>query len=259
MEIRAQLGVESGFDEVYSHLEAKYHKLEGETAAATGLDEDLKRDLELVSSQCKLISTILQLAVLALTQKDDLDHIQERDSNLPSTSEDTADDSSRAREAAYDVRKKVEAKVLLDSEIDRSLAVRILQAVASEFTGESLLPITEESEMYIAKYRLEKLRSENIYVIVHNYTGRARNMLKSKFSDHQKRHPDFDEFILHLSSAIARSLVPENYYSDEELETSKEYIRSMLESSARIAPQIGLSDVELDSIFIEILTELSPS
>lgn len=251
---RAELGEESGLTVVYEHLIGRANELRDQLVSTTTPSEELTRDYQLTYLKSRLVIAIQQLAAAKGTQDSVLDQVKrfEEDGD--------EEQANRWREFAHETRKEAEAQALTNESLGEKTAIRILSAVASEFEGESLLPLTEKSQEYLMMYRLKEEKSADDRLDLKSYTIMARELLEIKLSDGQKMHPDFENFAFSLTYAIARNLVAPKYTqgcSPEQLQGYTAMISYHVGEAVKFAPQIGLPAEEVRTIYEDILSELS--
>jgi len=254
LEIRTQLGEESGLTVVYEHLVARAGELRDEFASTPDPSEELKHDYQLTYLQSRLVIAIQQLAAAKGAQESVLDQAQKI--------EDSGDIelANMWREFAYETRKDAEAQALTNESLGEKTATRILSAIAPEFKGESLLPITAASQEYLVVYRLKEEKSDDDRTEVKAYTKKAREILESKLSDGQRQHPDFEGFAFMLCNAAARAtLEPKHTLGLTSMQqgTYRLMIDYNVADAVNTGPQIGIDPVEVRAIYEDILARLS--
>ncbi len=251
---RAELGEESGLTMVYEHLVSRTDELRDQLALTTTPSEELTRDYQLTYLKSRLVIAIQQLAAAKGAQDSALDQVKKFEED------GDEEQANRWREFAHETRKEAEAQALTNESLGEKTAIRILSAVASEFEGESLLPLTEKSQEYLMMHRLKEEKSADDRLDLKSYTLMARELLESKLSDGQKMHPDFEKFAYSLTYALARNLVAPKYTqgcSPEQLQGYRAMISYHVGEAVKFAPQIGLPAEEVRTIYEDILSELS--
>ncbi len=161
---------------------------------------------------------------------------------------------------AYETRKDSEAEVLTNDLLGTELATRLLTAVAPAFEGDSLLPLTPESEEYIMMYRLGQEKMVDDRKEVRTYTSLAREILETKVTSGQTEHPEFNNFANYLCLAVARTILEPKHTASknpDQIDIYKTLIDYNVTAAIEIAPQIGFEPVDIQIMYDDILAQLS--
>lgn len=265
--VRAQLGVESGLIELYEHLAIKGAEIRQMLTSAGAPEEGLRQQYYTVNQQSGLVATIMQLAAAKGLQEFMLATAQEEEtiggSQLVSYWREQQL-VSYWREQGLGVRKEAEARVLLEESLDEAQAVRLLEVVAAEFEGESLLPLTAQSRRYIMMQWLEEevssQRTQDRRQDLSNLISIAQEKLAAKFSSGQRQHPDFESFSSALSYAIAhevQALQNPEHFSPEELQVKSMTSKYHVAKAKALAPQLGIDADSVQDIYEDTVAQLS--
>lgn len=253
LEVRTQLGVESGLAEVYGHLVDTMSNLRDRVASTPEAKEALAHNYQLAFLQSRLTIAVQLLAGAKGAQDSILDQVK--------ICEDAGDYEMAEiwRKFAHEARKEAEAQALADDSLGEKTATRILQVLAPEFEGESLLPMTEESRGYLMMHRLKNEKSSDDRDAVKMYTVAAQTLLASKLTDEQRQHPDFENFSFSLCVAVARTVLEPKHttgFTKIQLGTYRSMISYHVAEAMKYAPQMGIGSVEVRTIFEDILSQL---
>lgn len=207
----------------------------------------------IVYKMSNLASTVELLAVAKCYQDELLNQAQ--------YAEDNGDPESAEsfKLMAYDARKEAEAQLLTDEQLAVEDSSEILLAVSSEFEGESLLPISDESRSYMMMYRLAKERSHEEADERKAYSQMAREILESHLKAGQMQHPEFEEFAFSLCRAASKSALAARHtigFEPEKIDAYHELIQINVDQALRIAPELGIEPEAIQALFEAITSAL---
>ena len=242
-----------GLTPLYDFLVEQVNSQSASSPEVPSSNEEASIDRQTAYLMSSLVSAVQILAAAKSYQDTLLNHAQVVEDN------GSTKGAESLRQAAFEARKEVEAQLLTNESLGPKVATRILLIASPEFKGDSLLPLTEDSESYIMMYRLKQEKFYDTTDEVKAYATKAREILETKVKPGQIQHPEFDDFAFSLCWAISRSILGEQHtvgLSTEQIDAYRMLIKFRIDEALKKAPELGIEADTIQELYESIISEL---
>lgn len=157
---------------------------------------------------------------------------------------------------AQNVRKEAEASVLTDEVLGESFAEFLLDIASPEFQGESLLPMTDESWLYVEMYIVDREEAERDRVCRSTYRARAYEILRSYVTPAQMECSGYEDFARFLCWAVVHQLIAAQREPRDSMSHHRAVIQGFLQMAQNSASKIGVNPADVHAIYEGVVAEM---